>query len=229
MQLRKSLASMARYSALILLALCMLGFAAYSLRFGLRGLSIDLSEQTYIYTPGNSLANLAIFSHMALGAAVMAFAPLQLIRQLRQRHPWLHRMTGRVIVCGAVIVSLGGLVYIGIRGTIAGPLMDLGFALYGALMLAAAVQVLRHARAGAVQQHSEWALRLFVLVMGSLIFRLHYVVWYILTDGLWSNESLTGRFDQVQYFAFYLPYLIVLEIWIRRQRVLRAAEIARTS
>lgn len=229
MLLRKSLVSMARYSALIVLALCMLGFAAYSLRFGLRGLSIDLSEETYIYTPGGAYANLAVFSHMALGAAVMGVAPLQLLSQLRQRHPWLHRITGRVIVGGAIIVALGGLVYIAIRGTIAGPLMDFGFALYGVLMLAAAVLTLRYARAGAVAQHSEWALRLFVLVMGSLIFRVHYVVWYILTDGLWSNEALTGPFDQVQYFAFYLPYLIMLEIWIRRQRVLRAAQMARAA
>ena len=37
---------MAGYSGLILLALCVLGLAAYSLRFGLRGLGIDLSEET---------------------------------------------------------------------------------------------------------------------------------------------------------------------------------------
>lgn len=229
MLLRKSLVSMARYSALSVLALGMLGFAAYSLRFGLRGLSIDLSEETYIYTAGGAYTNLAIFLHMALGALVMGLAPLQLVHQLRQRVPWLHRMTGRVIVGGSIIVALGGLVYISIRGTVAGPLMDLGFAIYGVLMLAAAVQTLRHARIRAVVQHSEWALRLFVLVMGSLIFRLHYVIWYILTDGLWSNEALTGPFDQVQYFAFYLPYLIMLEIWIRRQRALRATQMARAS
>lgn len=117
-----------------------------------------------------------------------------------------------------MLIALGGLVYIGIRGTIAGPLMDIGFALYRALMLGAAVQTIRHARAGDVQHHNEWALRLVVLAMGSLIFRLHYVMWYILTDGLWSNEALTGPFDHVQYFAFFLPYLFMLEVWIRHRR-----------
>lgn len=206
-----------------LLAVPIVGFAVYSLRFGIRGLGLDLSQESYIYTPDGLLPNLAIFSHMLLGAAVMVLAPLQLIGQLRRRYPWLHRMSGRVIAIASIIVALGGLIYIGIRGTIAGQLMDLGFALYGVLMLAAAMQAFRHARAGDFQRHSEWALRLLVLVMGSIIFRLHYVIWYILTDGLWSNEQLTGPFDQIQYFAFYLPYLIMLEFWIRRRGAPRAA------
>ena len=125
----------------------------------------------------------------------------------------------------SVTVAVGGLIYIAVRGTIAGPLMDLGFALYGALMLGCAVQALRLARASEFERHSAWALRLFVLVMGSLIFRLQYVIWYSLTDGLWSNEQLTGPFDQVQYFAFYLPYLAALELWLRR----RSNEGLRTS
>lgn len=217
MQLRKTLATMARYSGLVLLALCVLVFAAYSLRFGLRGLGIDLSGETYIYTPGGTFTNLAIFSHMVLGAAAMVLVPFQLIGRVRQRHPWLHRMVGRVIVLASITVAVGGLIYITLRGTIAGPLMDLGFALYGVLMLGCAVQALRLARAGDFERHSAWALRLFVLVMGSLIFRLHYVIWFSLTDGLGSNDQLTGPFDQVQYFAFYIPYLAALELWLSRR------------
>ncbi|MCC5984780.1 MAG: DUF2306 domain-containing protein [Rhodobacteraceae bacterium] len=208
---------MVRYLGVVVLGTAALGFAAYSLRFGLRGLGIDLSEVTYIYTPGGTFANLAIFGHMILGAAAMVLVPFQLIARIRQRHPWLHRMIGRVIVLASITVAVGGLIYIALRGTIAGPLMDFGFALYGALMLGCAVQALRLARAGDFDRHSAWALRLFVLVMGSLIFRLHYALWFSLTDGLGSNAQLTGPFDQVQYFAFYIPYLAALELWLRRR------------
>lgn len=200
-----------------MLALPMLGFAAYSLRFGLRGLGLDLSDETYIFTPDGPVPNLAVFSHMVLGAAAMVLAPLQLSARLRARFPGLHRGTGRTVVLFAMAVAIGGLVYIAVRGTIAGPLMDLGFALYGILMLIAAIQALRFARRGQYRRHQAWALRLFVLVMGSLLFRLHYAIWYLLTDGLWSNDELTGPFDQIQYFAFYLPYLVMLEVWIRRR------------
>lgn len=217
MHLRKRLVLMAGYLGLLVLALFILGFAAYSLRFGLRGISLDLSDETYIYTPDSAFTNIAIFSHMILGALAMLLVPFQPIERIRRRYPLLHRIAGRVIVVASIAVALGGLAYIAIRGTIAGPLMDAGFALYGALMLGCAIQTLRHARARNAALHSAWALRLFVLVMGSLIFRLHYVIWYSLTDGLWSNEQLTGGFDQVQYIAFYLPYLLALEIWLRRR------------
>ncbi len=209
--------AMAKYLGIALLAVPLLAFAAYSLRFGVRGLGFDLTEETYIYTPGGPVTNVAIFAHMVLGGAVMVLAPLQLVGRVRARYPRLHRITGRVIITASIAVALGGLFYIGVRGTVAGPLMDLGFALYGALMLGAGLQALRFARAGDFMRHSAWALRLFVLVMGSLIYRLHYALWYSLTDGLWSNEQLVGPFDQVQYFAFYLPYLAILEVWIRRR------------
>ena len=209
---------MAGCLGLVLLAVFVLGFAAYSLRFGLRGIGLDLSDETYIYTPGGTITNIAIFSHMILGAVAMVLVPFQPVAWLRRRYPWLHRMAGRVIVTASVVVALGGLAYIALRGTIAGPPMDAGFALYGALMLGCAVQALRHARAADIARHREWALRLAVLVLGSLIYRLHYVIWYSLTDGLWSNAELTGPFDQMQYFAFYVPYLVALEIWLRARK-----------
>ncbi len=208
---------LAKYLGVALLAVPVLAFAAYSLRFGLRGLGTDLSEETYIYTPDGPISNGAIFMHMLLGGLIMVLAPLQLIARVRTDYPQVHRVAGRVVVMSSIAVALGGLLYIASRGTIAGSLMDIGFALYGALMLGAAVQTVRFARASDAARHRNWALRLLVLAMGSLIFRLHYVLWYILTDGLWSNEQLTGTFDKVQYFAFYLPYLALLEVWMRRR------------
>jgi len=209
--------AIAKYLGVALIAVPVLMFAAYSARFGIRGLGLDLSGETYIYTADGPLTNLAVFSHMLLGGMVMVLIPLQLVSRVRRRYPRVHRITGRVIVVASILLALGGLVYIASRGTIAGPLMDVGFALYGGLVLVAATQAIRHARAGNIEVHRQWALRLLVLVMASLIFRVHYVAWFMLTDGLWSNEQLTGAFDQVQYFAFYLPYLAVLEVWMRRR------------
>jgi hypothetical protein len=205
------------YTAIIVLAVPGLAFAVYSARLGLRGLGTDLSAETYIFTPDRPILNAAIFGHMVLGGVMMALAPVQLVPWLRSRYPVIHRAIGRLTILMAMAVALAGLVYIATRGTIGGPLMDVGFGLYGALMFGAAVQTLRWARSGNVRQHMNWALRLLVLVMGSLLFRLHYAIWYTATGGVWSNEQLTGPFDQAQYFAFYLPYLTMIEIWIRRR------------
>jgi hypothetical protein len=41
------------------------------------------------------------------------------------------------------------------------------------------------------------------------------------TDGVASNKDFSGTFDLVQNFAFYVPYLLLLEFYLRagRQRI----------
>ncbi|WP_254813682.1 hypothetical protein [Rhodovulum sp. ES.010] len=96
---------------------------------------------------------------------------------------------------GALIAGVTGTAYIVLRGTIGGPVMDAGFAGYGVLLMVAAVQTLRSGRAGNLEHHRDWALRLFWLALGSWLYRVHYGVWYALTDGLWSNDAFTGAGD----------------------------------
>ncbi|WP_102107019.1 DUF2306 domain-containing protein [Oceaniglobus roseus] len=202
--------------ALALLWLLALGFVLYAAGFGWRGLTRDLSGQTYLYTHGGWAANLAVFGHMLAGAAITCLAPLQVSAALRRRFPALHRGMGRVLVAGGMLAGLGGLAYIALRGTIGGPWMDFGFALYGVCMVVAAVQAFRFARRRDIARHRRWALRLFVLAMASWLFRVHYGLWFLATGGLGSTEGLTGPFDRVQVLAFFVPYLVLLELWLRR-------------
>lgn len=203
-------------SGLLLVMLLAAPFVIYSADFGRDGLRGTMDAPHYLFS-ASAPANAGIFSHMLLGAAITLLVPLQLIRPLRARLPALHRWTGRLVTLAAGITALGGLVYIALRGTIGGAVMDAGFTLYGALMLLAAVQTYRHARARRIAQHNAWALRLFWLVLGSWLYRVHYGLWYLATDGLWSTPEFTGAFDLVQNFAFYLPYLIGVEIYLRRR------------
>lgn len=206
--------------ALALLTLLSAPFVAYAAHFGLRGLFSDLSAETYLYTAGRWLPNIALFSHMMGGAVVTALVPLQLYTGLRRKWLRAHRWAGRLIVLLSLAAAVGGLTFIATRGTIGGWLMDVAFAAYGLCLAVAAVQTLRHARRGRIAAHREWALRLFVLALASWLFRLHYVVWFLLTDGLGSEPDLTGPFDRVQLFAFFVPYLLALEIhlcWQRRR------------
>jgi len=159
----------------------------------------------------------AIYGHMFVGGVLTLLAPLQLIPQIRARVPRLHHVIGYVVAPLALLTSLGGLIYIAAHGTIGGPLMSVGFALYGLLLGLAAVQTVRFARRRD-PQHQIWALRLIILALASWIYRIHYGIWYAATGGAASTPEFTGLFDQVQTFAFYLPYLILLEIWWRRRQ-----------
>jgi uncharacterized membrane protein len=201
-------------SSLVLLVLLTLPFAIYAINFAQGGLRDALPEPHYIRSD-NPIANLSIFGHMATGAAITALVPLQLVPSLRLRLPALHRWSGRLIILAAVVTAVGGLVYIPLRGTIGGVPMNIGFSLYGALVLITALQTIRYARARRIADHNAWALRFFWLALGSWFYRVHYGLWYLATDGLWSNPQFTGGFDLVQSFAFFLPYLIGIEVYLR--------------
>lgn len=201
-------------------------FVIHALRFGFDGLFSNPSASTHLYRPGGWVSNPAIFGHMVAGAVITLLAPLQLLPQIRERLPRVHRVIGYLVCIFAVLSAVGGLAYIGLRQTIGGPLMDLAFAGYGLCVLAAAVQAVRFARARDFDRHRRWALRMFVLAIGSWLYRVHYQIWYLATGGLWMEPGFTGPFDLFQLFAFYVPYLVGLEIYFRLRPVRTAQPVA---
>lgn len=205
-------------TALAILWLLALPFVIYALDFGWRGL-IGLPDH-YLFNTARPIANGAIALHMVMGAFVTALAFAQALLHPRRtgRFIRLHRWLGRLVSGLAILTALGGLSFIALRGTIGGAPMDAGFALYGLCMGLAAVQTYRLARAGDRARHRRWALRLVVLAMASWIFRLHYTIWQITTDLAYSTPDLTGPFDRVQLLAFFVPYLLLLELWFRFER-----------
>jgi len=203
--------------AIAALTLFMLPFAHHAATFGVRGLTGHLASPTYLHVAGAWLSNASVFAHMVAGAVVTAFAPLQLVAWVRSRRPAFHRVSGYVVGVCAIFAAAAGLGFIALRGTIGGPAMDAGFAGYGVCLAAAALQTLRFARKGVRDRHRAWAIRLFVLVIGSWIYRLHYTLWFLITGGLGSTPDFSGPFDRIQNFAFYAPYLIAVEVWLRRR------------
>lgn len=212
-----------------LLLVASLPFVVYSVQSGIHGLEA-VEPLTRFFREGAPFGNWMIFGHMVLGGWIVLQAPFQLWSLPRRRWPALHRAGGYVFFSAAMLTGILGLVYIALRGTIGGLPMNAGFALYGLLLCGAAAMTLRAARARRFEAHRRWALRLFVLAMGSWLYRVHYGVWYAATGGLASNEAFTGAFDLVQNIAFYLPYLLLLELlfvaerW-RAQRVISTQTI----
>lgn len=204
-----------------LLMLLSLPFMLYSADLGRVGFTLTEPGESRFFVTGQSVGNVAIFGHMMLGGVLMLMTPLQVWPGLRHRFPGFHRWSGRFLCLAAVLTGTGGLLYIGLRGTIGGAWMNLGFALYGGLIVLAAGQAIRHARARAFARHRRWALRLLVLSFGSWFYRVHYGLWYAATDGTASTPAFDGTFDLIQNFAFYVPYLLLLELWLRRQSQVR--------
>lgn len=171
-----------------------------------------------LYERDTPAATAGIGLHFAAGGVILALGCIQLIGAVRDRWPAVHRWTGRVYVLASMLAGIGGLTFIVAKGTIGGAVMDVGFGLYGVLTVLAAVQTIRHARAGRMEVHRAWALRLFALAIGSWLYRMDYGFWILLTDGAGHADNFTGPFDRVMAFWFYLPNLLVAEAFIRGRR-----------
>lgn len=94
-------------------------------------------------------------------------------------------------------------------------------------MIVAAVHTYRFAARREFRRHFEWATRLVVLAVGSWIYRVHYGFWFVATGGAGSTPSLTGPVDRVQVVAFFVPYLLITELLLRRGRAARSKGTAR--
>lgn len=200
---------------LVLLALATLEFIDHATRFGWAGLQGDAPWSRLI--SDSSAANAGVFLHMLTGAVITFLAPLQLIPVIRNGLPALHRWSGRLLVGCTIVTALGGLTYIVLHGTVGGPQMSVAFAIYGGLVLACAVQTIRFARARQWRIHQEWALRLFFLAIASWLYRVHYAIWIPLTERAAMTPEFSGAFDRLNIWAFFVPYLLLLELILAMQ------------
>ena len=170
-----------------------------------------------LYEPTTPAATVAIGVHFLAGGVILVLGCVQLLSSVRARWPAVHRWLGRVYVVACVLAGLGGLGFIASKGTVGGLVMDLGFGLYGVLVVACAVQAYRYARARRIEQHRTWALRLFALAIGSWLYRMEYGFWLLLVGEAGHTDDFRGGFDHVMAFFFYVPNLLVVEA-LRRGR-----------
>jgi hypothetical protein len=171
-----------------------------------------------MYEPGKTIALIAMAAHLATGGIILILGPIQLIDRVRRASPRLHRYIGRVYVFTSAIAGIGGLGFILGKGTIGGSVMNVGFGIYGVLMVVAAFETMRHARAGRFTIHRAWAVRLFALAIGSWLYRMDYGFWFIVMGKLGHTPNFRGVFDDVMVFFFYVPNLVVAEMFLRERR-----------
>ena len=193
-------------------------FGAYIVAFygGTLG-SIETWNATLpkLYERHTPAATLAIGVHFATGGILLLLGPLQLVARVRNAAPAVHRWIGRLYVAAAILVGLGGLGFIAAKGTIGGRPMDIGFGLYGVLVVLAAVQTFRFARIRDLEPHRAWAIRLYALAIGSWLYRMDYGFWALFAKLAGHTPTFDGPFDVVMAFFFYLPNLVVAELVIR--------------
>ena len=182
-----------------------------------------------LYQPNSRAATVGIGMHFAAGGIILVLGCIQLMERIRIMRPRLHHWIGRVYVVASLLAAVGGLVFIFVKGTIGGTVMDIGFGLYGVLMFVCAIETMRHAKARRLPEHRVWALRLFSLAIGSWLYRMDYGFWFLLADGAGHAKDFHGTFDQVMSFFFYIPNLLVVELFVRAKEVRSSSAVKITA
>lgn len=171
-----------------------------------------------LYEATTPAATLAIGVHFAMGGVLLLLGPIQLIARVRDAHPAVHRWIGRLYATAAALAGAGGVTFILAKGTIGGAPMDLGFGIYGALVVVAALATFGFGWLRRLEPHRAWAIRLYALAIGSWLYRMDYGLWAVIAQLAGHTRYFRGWFDVVMAFWFYVPNLVVAELAIRARR-----------
>jgi uncharacterized membrane protein len=217
----------------VVAALGQLAFLVYVLGFyggaALRGAPEDWNRVlTHGWIAGDLLGNLVVAGHLLFAAVVVAGGIVQLVPQVRQRAPKLHRWNGRVYVAASSLVACAGLVMVWTRGAAGALSQDIAININAFLILGFAVLAYRNARARRFDAHRRWALRLFLAVSGVWFFRLMLPLWIVVNQGPagFDPETFQGPAITAISFLDYLLPLAVLQLYFRAQQAGAGARLA---
>lgn len=170
------------------------------------------------HVAGDTVFNAVLALHLGLAVAIVLGGAVQLLPTLRRLRPAMHRWNGRIYLAGAVVLSLGGLAMIWIRGGVAGDLgQHLGTSANAVLILLCVAMAWRHARRSQWPAHRRWALRLFLAVSGVWFFRIGLMGWLAVNQAPvgFDPDRFVGPTLTALAFAQVLLPLAVLELYLR--------------
>lgn len=149
--------------------------------------------------------------HVIAGCVFLSLAPFQFSAGIRERHPRLHRITGRVALIAAVPTVTSGLVFSALA-PFGGLEAAAAIFLFGGLFVVALFMAFAAIRRGDVSRHREWMIRLVSIGAGIATVRVVSIPLIALT-GRPPLTLLAASF----WLGLGLTYGIA-ELWIRWTR-----------
>ncbi|HTA64033.1 MAG TPA: DUF2306 domain-containing protein [Xanthomonadaceae bacterium] len=171
------------------------------------------------HVPGDIAGNFAVDMHLLSAVMIMSAGALQLVPQVRSRFPTFHRWSGRIYMLTAVALSAAGLYMTWVRGSVGDVSQALGSTLNAVLIWLCAAMALRHAMARDFRKHRRWALRLFLVVSASWLYRIAFFLTLLIFKRPigFDPATFTGPLPTIMAYAQYLFPLAILEIYLRVQ------------
>jgi len=154
----------------------------------------------------NLFADPFLFLHVLGGVIALVVAPLQFVRGVRDRMPWLHRATGTLYLLACAIGAPAGFMLA--LGSTAGPVASAGFAIPAVLWAVFTWLAWRAAVEGRFANHRVWMLRSYAIVSTALTLRL-----MLPAAGLLGYDFYPAY--RVIAWAAWITNLVLFEIYIR--------------
>ena len=162
------------------------------------------------------------WAHIIPGSIFLGLAPLQFVRGLRERHPSLHRWSGRVLLLTALPTGLTGIL-LQLSSPYGGALALSSILVAGSLFLGAAALAYQAIRRRDLVRHREWMIRMLAVALGVGTVRVIAAPLLLLT-GQRPLELMGVAF----WLGFALP-VAAGEWWIRSTRSLSRAVSTETA
>ena len=118
----------------------------------------------------NAFADPFLIVHVASGLAALVLGPLQFASAIRAALPRFHRATGRLYVLACAVAAPSGFMLA--LGTVAGPVVSVGFAIPAVLVAVFTWQGWRAAAQRRFEDHKNWMLRSYGVIAVAITLRL---------------------------------------------------------
>lgn len=192
-------------------------FAYYILMMYWRSIALGHFEKwntvnPHFYIKSDRVGNLVFGLHVALAAVITILGPLQLVNQIRSKAPRFHRISGRIYIFTAFLISIAGLYLTWVRSAIGGPFSAVGITINALIILVCASFAIKYAIQRDFRLHNQWAVHLFLAVSGVWLFRVFFMLWMVIHKAPvgFDPETFTGPFLNVlAVFVYILPQAIV--------------------
>lgn len=149
----------------------------------------------------------ALYGHLGLGGLALAIGPFQFLGKLRTKLPQLHRWVGRLYVSFCLLSGVSGLV-MGI--TAKHPTAKYGFIALAIVWLVTTTMGYLKARSRDFDEHKQWMMRSYALTYGAVMLRIYLPLQLIAGVPFYTAYLVVA-------WAAWVPNLIIIEWWIRRQ------------
>jgi hypothetical protein len=167
----------------------------------------------HFYVTGDVVGNLVFGVHMALAAVITIFGPLQIVNSIRKKAPRFHRISGRVYIYSAFLISIAGLYLTWVRSAIGGLFSAIGITFNALIIIVCAFFTIRYAMQRNIRLHSQWAVHLLLAMSGVWLFRVFFMLWMVIHRAPvgFDPETFTGPFlNALALFVYILPQAIVV-------------------